>query len=176
MPAILTTIAFLLLAATPGIGYFSQKTSRKWPLRLLIVLLFATSFYLFNWANGFEYALFFSLFLITLPAYLWIYVNSTRKPEKSPKRTHPYQSTASVWYKLFMVIMAGPLALAMAIILSAAITYLLPLLALNRLVVMIMLVPLLWGLIAVWLTATSHLSRTSVILISISCLSIWGLQ
>lgn len=164
------------MAVTPIIGYFSQQTSQKWPHRLLILALLVGSFYLLTTANGFEYALFLSLFLITLPAYLWIYLNSTRKSEKPIKRTHPYQATASVWYKLLMVILAGPLALAMAIILSAAITYLLPLLTLNRLVVMIMLVPLIWGLIAVWLTATSHLTRTGVVLISISCLSLWGLQ
>ena len=176
MPVLLTAIAFVLLSATPVIGYLSQKTTAKWPYRLLILVLLAGSFYAFKSAQGIEHAIFYSLFLITVPAYFWIYFNSKQKPVKPIKRQYPYQSTASIWYKLLMILLAGPLALAMAIVLATGLTHLLPLLTLNRLVVMIMLVPLLWGLIAVWLTATTHLSRTGLILISISGLSVWGLQ
>ncbi len=176
MPVLLTTIAFVLLAITPVIGCLSQKTTPKWPYRFLILALLVGSFYAFESAHGTEHAIFYSLFLITVPAYFWIYFNSTQKPVKPIKRQYPYQSTASIWYKLLMILLAGPLALAMAIVLATGLTHLLPLLTLNRLVVMIMLVPLLWGLIAVWFTATTHLSRTSVILISMSALSVWGLQ
>ncbi|GAA4814137.1 hypothetical protein GCM10011365_19530 [Marinicella pacifica] len=176
MPVLLTTIAFLFLAITPIIGYLSQKSAPKWPYRLLVLVLLVGSFYAFKSAHGIEHAVFYCLFLITVPAYVWIYINSTRKPVKPIKRPSPYRSTASIWYKLLMILLAGPLALAMAIVMATGVTHLLPLLTLNRLVVMIMLMPLLWGLIAVWLTATTHLSRTGLILISISGLSVWGLQ
>ena len=176
MTVLLTIIAFILLAMTPIVGYMSQQRTSKWPYRVLILALLVGSFYAFKSAHGVEHAVFYCLFLITVPAYFWIYFNSTQNPVKPIKRQYPYQSTASIWYKLLMILLAGPLALAMAIVLATGLTYLLPLLTLNRLVVMIMLVPLLWGLIAVWLTATTHLSRTSVILISMSALSVWGLQ
>lgn len=176
MPVLLIAIAFVLLAITPIIGYLSQKSAPKWPYRFLIMALLIGSFYAFKSVHGIEHAVFYCLFLITVPAYFWIYINSTQKPVKPINRQYPYQSTASIWYKLLMILLAGPLALAMAIVLATGFTHLLPLLTLNRLVVMIMLVPLLWGLIAVWLTATTHLSRTGLILISISGLSVWGLQ
>lgn len=132
------------------------KVTTGWVLQLL-GLYFWTSY------SGIEFGLIYSLLALSVAAWVLVVLNHEQRPSRhdtpEPGNTGQQGRWSVIRENLVLFIAAVPLAGVAAALLSVASVTPLPWSELNRWVLAVFTMPLLWGLLAYWACADSRPAR-----------------
>ena len=157
----------------------SQRAGKQHPryrLVLLSISILITGCVYFGLQRsvGAEFALFLSLFHFSWVAWVFVATQARVKVKTTRPMTPMLKSVRvekSRWYKLLVVILAGPLALFCSVLSSLLMSRLLIDELANQWVLTFILTPLVWGVLAIWFASDRYVLRPLVITLMLTLTS-----
>lgn len=168
--AVLSTLALTGGVVTLRLAWGQPRRRALWLCAVVMALCAAVVFAL--QATSAELAVAIISVGVSVPAYILVVTNATRRPRVSPKlRTATVDGQMASTRLALRWVGAGPCALAASVAATAAAAIWLPGSPDLRLILAILLFPLLWATLGGWVLASEHPARLSAAMVLVSGLA-----